>query len=88
MKLKEKFKKIKSIPLAFPSYKVTLKSLNMDSPSYALNYLVGKYEGVTITVTKQRTSSITIEIHCIDTIYQQIKLNFVKDMGRNFLWKD
>ena len=88
MKLKEKFKPIKNIPPAFTPHKVTLKSLNMDSPSYALNYLVRKYEGITITVTKQRTSSITIEIHCIDTIYQHIKLNFVKDMGRNFLWKD
>ena len=81
-------KKIKSIPLAFPSYKVTLKPLNMDSPSYALNYLVRKYEEVAITVTKQRTRSITIEIHCIDATYELIKLNFVKDMGRDFLWKD
>ena len=81
-------KKIKSIPFISPSYKVTLKSLNISSPTYALNYLVRKYEDVAITIVKQRTRSITIEIHCIDTIYQQIKLNFVKDMGRDYLWKD
>ncbi len=79
---------IKQLQEPFPPHKVTLKSATTAYPSRALNYLVTKYEYVEITVLKQRFRSITIEIRCTDSIYEVIKLDFVKDMGRDYIWKD
>lgn len=73
---------------AFPTHKVTLKSINIPPPSRALEYLLAKFEDVTITVDKQRISSITITFHCTRDVYERIKLYFVRDMGRDFIWKD
>lgn len=83
-------KKIKIISPYFSPHKVTIKSTLAWSnpPSYALSYILDHYEGVMVTVLKQRVARITIEIHCTDVMYDLIKLNFVKDMGRNYLWKD
>ena len=81
-------KTLKTFPPPFSTHKVTLKSLSYDSPSRALRYLMLKYEDINMFVLKQRSSSITIEIHCGANVYEQIKLNFVTDMGRDFLWKD
>ena len=79
---------LKTFPPPFSTHKVTLKSLSYDSPSRALKYLVLTYEGINITVLKHRPSSIIIEICCGNDLYKHIKLNFVTDMGRDFLWKD
>ena len=81
-------KKLKTFPPPFSTHRVTLKSFSYGSPSHALRYLVSKYENVKMTVLKQRTSSITIKICCGADLYEQIKLNFVKDMGESYLWKD
>lgn len=83
-------KKLKTFPPPFSTHKVTLKSSSsfFQPPARALRYLVSKYENVNMTVLKQRPCSITIEIHCGADLYEQIKLNFVKDMGESYIWKD
>jgi hypothetical protein len=80
-------KKIKNIPPPFPSHKVIIKSLCYDSPARALQYLVTHYDAVEIIVLKQRSRSITIKMKCVDSLYELIKLHFIKDMGRDYLWK-
>lgn len=83
---------IKNLQDPFPPHKVTLKSINKGicapSPSKALEYILSIFEDVKVTVDKQRIRSLTITIRCSDQIYNIVKLNFVKDMGRDFLWKD
>ena len=77
---------------SFSTHKVTLKSIydgyRYPSPARALNYIVSKFEGAHITIDKQRVNSITITMRCGDTMFQTIKLHFVKDMGASFLWKE
>lgn len=72
----------------FPPHKVKLKSINCESPSWALEYILAKFNKVAVTVNKQRVYNIIITIRCGDSMYELIKLDFVKDMGRHFLWKD
>jgi hypothetical protein len=76
----------------FPPHKITLKSINKGlcapSPSKALEYIMTIFEDVNVIIDKQRMRSITITIRCSNQMYNIAKLNFVKDMGRDFLWKD
>ena len=86
--------KIKQIPPAFPSHKVTIKSMKRWNgnvytwtyPCNAIEYLLR--QKVAITVLKQREMSIKILIECSDNIYERIKLDFVRMMGDKFIWKD
>lgn len=76
----------------FPSHKVTLKTIHKGlcapSPSKALEYIMATFDDTAIVVNKQKARSLVITIKCGDNIYNLIKLNFVKDMGRDFIWKD
>ena len=76
----------------FRPHKVILKSIHKGlctpSPSKALEYIMAMFDGTTIIVNKQKVRSITLTIQCGDNIYHLMKLNFVKDMGRDFIWKD
>ena len=88
-------KKIKQIPTPFPSHKVTIKAIKRwnghvniwQPPCNAINYL-HQQEKVAITIVKQRETSIKILIECSDSIYERIKLDFVRMMGDKFIWKD
>lgn len=83
---------INNIPEPFTSHKVTLKAVydgfRYPSPSQALNYIFSRFKDIDICINKQKTKSITLTIRCSDTVYQMIKLYFVKDMGKDFLWRD
>ena len=85
-------KEMKNIPPAFPQHKVTIKAISnglcAPSPSKAIAYIMNNWEGIPIVVNKQRERSITITIYCSDEQYKFMKLYFVRDMGRDFLWKD
>ena len=80
-------KQIKFLP-PFSTYKVTIKSQSISSPSRALAYLIRNYGESMITVNKQRVRSITITLDCSSNIYREMKLRFVKDIGYDFIWKD
>lgn len=88
-------KKIKQIPPAFTVHKVTIKAITtwnghmytFLSPCNAIDYLCEQGEGV-ITIIKQRESSIKIMLECTDSVYELLKLNFVRIMGDKFIWKD
>jgi hypothetical protein len=83
---------INNIPEPFTTHKVILKSIydgyRYPSPSKALEYIFAKFKDIDIVINKQKTKSITITIRCSDTMYQSVKLHFVKDMGEKFLWRD
>ena len=83
---------IQNIQDPFPPHKVTLQTINKGlcapSPSKALEYIMATFDDTAIIVNKQKVRSLTITIKCGDNIYNLIKLNFVKDMGQDFLWKD
>lgn len=76
----------------FSPHKVTLKAIHKGlcapSPSKAIEYIMATFDNVDIIVNKQRVRSITITIKCGDGLYNLMKLNFVKDMGHDFIWKD
>lgn len=88
-------KKIKQIPTPFPSHKVTIKAMKRwngdvytwSYPCNAIEYLY-RQEKAAITIIKQRETSIKILIECSDSIYERIKLDFVRIMGDKFIWKD
>lgn len=84
--------KLKKIPPLFPSHKVTIKEHDFYSsvlnPYYALNCLLNNNPNLMVTVLKQRRKSLTIAIHCRNDVYEQIKLNFIRELGGTFLWKD
>jgi len=72
-------------------HRVTIKDGNLTwqrQPYEAIRYLVAKLPDTKIIIHKQRMRSITITIYCTDDLYELIKLHFVKDMGRDFLWRD
>lgn len=69
-------------------HKVKLKALSIKSPSSGLAYLTNVFNDVPIIVNTQRTYSITITIHCDNAKYEFMKLNFIKNVGSDFLWKD
>ena len=85
---------IKNIPPAFPAHKVTIKSIKtwnghiytFLSPCKAIDYLC-KQEAV-VTIIRQREASIKILIECSDSIYERLKLDFVRIMGDKYIWKD
>ena len=87
-------KKIKQIPPAFPAHTVTIEAIKtwnghiytFLSPCKAIDYLC-KYE-IAVTIIKQREASIKILVECSDSIYERIKLDFVRIMGDKYLWKD
>ena len=83
---------LKNIPQPFSSHRVTLKSIHQGlcapSPSKALEYIMTVFDDTAIIVNKQKVRSITVTINFGDNIYNIMKLNFVKDMGRDFIWKD
>ena len=81
-------KTLKKIPPAFPPHKVTIKAISLRSPSGALAYLDRELDEGYIVVNKQRAKSITITMHCIDSVYEITKKSFIKAMGEDFLWKD
>lgn len=81
-------KKFKKIPPAFPPHKVTIKALHLTSPSNAIAYIMNNWKDIPIVVNKQRERSIIITIYCSEEQYKFMKLYFVKDMGRDFIWKD
>ena len=82
------FKKRIKIQPPFSTYKVTIKSLHISSPSRALAYLTRDYGEAMIVVNKHRARSITITLRCSNSIYREMKLRFVRDMGSDFIWKD
>lgn len=90
LKLSRKRVQLKNMPDPFPPHKVTLKAIwTRPQPHIALRYLVDNYgDGIGIVVSKHRQNSIVIKICCGEDLYQKIKLNFVKDMGNEFIWKD
>lgn len=81
---------IKNIQL-FSPYRVKIKSIydgfKYPSPSQALEYIMAKFDG-NIIINKQHAKSLTITLHCESIQYERIKLYFVRDMGRDFIWKD
>ena len=83
---------IETIQDPFPLHKVTLttihKGLCAPSPSKALEYIMTVFDNTGIVVNKQKARSLVITIKCGDNLYNIMKLNFVKDMGRDFIWKD
>ena len=89
-------KKIKQIPTPFPSHKVTIKAIKRwngyaniwQPPCNAIDYLYRQEKAATIIIIKQREASIKILIECSDSIYERIKLDFVRIMGDKFIWKD
>ena len=91
-----KIKKIKKILNPLPPHKVTLKAIsNQDafgceywkSPSKALDYLCKQFGGQ-IGVVKHKKKSITVLFCCGNTAYEQLKLNFIRHIGHDFIWKD
>lgn len=58
------------------------------SISESLAYIMKNYEDINITIIKQLPKSLIITITCDDNMYNNIKLNFVKDLGHDFIWKD
>ena len=91
-----KIKKIKKILNPLPPHKVTLKAIsNWDvlghehwkTPSEALDYLCKQFSG-SIRVVKQKQKSITVLFCCGNTVYEQLKLNFICHIGHHFIWKD
>lgn len=86
--------KIKTEEIAplFPPHKVKIKSIydgfRYPSPSQALEYIMARFPDVDIIINKQHTTSLTIILRCGSIQYKLIKLHFVKDMGKNFIWKD
>ena len=86
---KRKLNKITKILDPLPSHKVTIQVVYFtDSASGALSYLSSHYKNVAITVLKHREYKMTIEIRCSESTYDEIKFNFVKDVGSKFIWKD
>ena len=69
-------------------HKVKLKTTSIKSPSSALAYLANVFDDIPIIVNTQRTYSITITIYCDNDKYEFMKLNFIKNVGSDFLWKD
>lgn len=58
------------------------------SVSESLAYMTRNYEDINIVIIKQLPKSLVITITCDDNMYNNIKFNFIKDMGHDFLWKD
>lgn len=54
----------------------------------SLAYIMKNYEDINITIIKQLPKSLIITITCDNDMYNNIKLNFIKDLGHDFLWKD
>lgn len=92
-----KNKKIgKALDTTIHQHKVTLNSISQlnnfgyyyfNSPSGALEYLCKKFDGQ-IKVVKHKIKSITILICCENTVYESLKLDFIRNMGDSFIWKD
>jgi hypothetical protein len=88
--LKISRKTLEEIFEPFPPHKVTIKAIwTRPRPDAALRYLLREYgDAVNLKVLKQRECSIVVEISCGEDLYQKIKLNFIKDIGNDFIWKD
>ena len=83
---------IKYLQDLFPPHRVTIQSIRVGlcapTPSKALEYIMNKFDKIDIVINKHKVGSLTMTIKCGHDMYNLIKLQFVKDMGADFLWKD